>query len=163
MVRENKTSQSLSNTLPKITNSFNGQIWLNDAEWKTYLKRMPVRYLKLKKQLIDRDGADCAICGKPETIDQPLQIAHKIGFRIGVIGFGLTPDYLDGIDNVALAHRGKCNNKVELSPLLIGQRLLNLDLHLEKSPAVKNGLTFPTYDKTGNLTEIKFSKTAPAI
>jgi hypothetical protein len=87
---------------------FNGETFLTEVQWDTFKKRMPVRYIPKKKQII------CVVCNKESTEANPIQNAHIIGFRLGVLYLGLTPDYLDQDENIASAHRKKCNNVVEL-------------------------------------------------
>jgi hypothetical protein len=43
-----------------------------------------------------------------------LQSAHIIGFDIGVIDLGLTPEFLDSEKNIVTAHRRLCNKQSEL-------------------------------------------------
>lgn len=43
-----------------------------------------------------------------------FQNAHIIGFNIGVIDLGLTPEFLDSDDNIVTAHRIACNKATEL-------------------------------------------------
>jgi hypothetical protein len=50
----------------------------------------------------------------PVSLDNPLQSAHVIGFDVGVIDLGLTPEFLDSEENIVTAHRRTCNKKVEL-------------------------------------------------
>ena len=93
---------------PMKTNfGFDGRMFLTEAEHSTYLRRMPVRYVKHKKSLL------CCVCGKPGTKESPIENAHKIGFRDGIVRYWLTPDYLDREENIASAHRGACNSAVE--------------------------------------------------
>lgn len=86
---------------------------------------MPVRYVKRKK------ASACCICGLPATIDSPLENAHVIGFRVGVVKFKLTPDYLDRPENIKTAHRGKCNASVELSVTQVAELLPKYDVELK--------------------------------
>lgn len=88
---------------------FDGRMFLTESEWRTYLRRKPVRYVRGVRD------ATCTICGKPAMDDNPLQHSHRIGFDMGVIELALTPDFLDGPENIATAHRRKCNQLVELS------------------------------------------------
>lgn len=88
---------------------FDGKKFLTDDEWKCYLRRLHVRYIKKKKDAI------CCICGLPASAGKPLENAHKIPFAVGIRKYKLTPDYLDGDDNIVTAHRGMCNKKCELS------------------------------------------------
>lgn len=87
---------------------FEGRIFLSRPEWETYKKRMPVRYIEKKK------SQACEICGNPPTENNPLQNAHRIGFRMGILYLGLTPDYVDDYKNIVSAHRKQCNGEAEL-------------------------------------------------
>jgi hypothetical protein len=87
---------------------FDGRMFLTEAEWRTFCRRMPVRYIRKKKE------AACQVCGNPESLDNPFQNAHVISFNIGVIDLALTPDFLDSDDNIATAHRIACNKATEL-------------------------------------------------
>ena len=86
---------------------FDGRKFL--TEWRTYLRRKPVRYVHKAKTRV------CEICSLPGTRENPLQNAHRIGFDCGVRNLALTPEYLDDHTNIVTAHRIKCNNLVELS------------------------------------------------
>ena len=88
---------------------FDGRIFLTESEWRTYLRRMPVRYIKKTKQAV------CEICGRAPDDGNELQNAHKIGFGIGIAEFAFTPDFLDGDHNIVTAHKRICNRKAELS------------------------------------------------
>ena len=57
----------------------------------------------------------CQACGQPGSIENPLQSAHVIGFDLGVIDLGLTPEFLDSDKNIVTAHRQTCNRRSELS------------------------------------------------
>jgi hypothetical protein len=91
-----------------MAEGFDGRIFLTDAEHATYLRRMPVRYLHHKRKTL------CEVCGLPGTDDNPLQLAHIIGFSYGIKELKLTPDYLDKAENTKTAHRAVCNKAVEL-------------------------------------------------
>ena len=106
---------------------FDGRIFLTEAEYQTYLRRMPVRYIRKKHAPV------CAVCGLPGTTDNPLQHSHLIGFHRGITRFGLTPDYLDGHNNIVSAHRTTCNAKAEMSDAEVLTHLEGL------------GLTLPAY------------------
>lgn len=105
---------------------FNNRIFLTKAEWETYLKRMPVRYIKKEHSEF------CKICGKRPTVDNPLQHSHIIGFISGIRNFALTPDYLDSHQNIVSAHRKTCNKLAELSVLDVITYLNKKKLHLPK-------------------------------
>lgn len=87
---------------------FGDRMFLEYAEWATYRRRKPVRYIRRPK------AAVCQVCGLPGTNENPLQSAHRIGFDIGVIDLGMTPEFLDSDMNIVTAHRCGCNKKSEL-------------------------------------------------
>jgi hypothetical protein len=89
---------------------FEGRKFLTEQEWMTYLRRLPVRFVRHK--LADT----CCVCGKQASEDNPLQGAHKVPFSQGVRDYRLTPDWLDSENNIATAHRKNCNKAVELTP-----------------------------------------------
>jgi hypothetical protein len=90
---------------------FDDRMFLEEAEWLTYRRRRPVRYIRRPRALLcELEG-----CGLPGTPDNPLQSAHIIGFDVGVIDLGLTPDFLDSNKNIVTACRRKCNKKAELN------------------------------------------------
>lgn len=89
--------------------SFEGRIYLHDYEHQTYLRRMPVRFIR------HRIGETCHVCGGHGTTDNPLQKAHLIPFALGIRKFKLTPDFLDRAENIVAAHRDRCNKSAELS------------------------------------------------
>jgi hypothetical protein len=99
---------------------FDGRIFLHDYEHETYLRRMPVRYIRHK--LPDC----CAVCGKPSEIGNPLQASHLIPFIKGVRQFKLTPEFLDRKENIVSAHRLACNKSAELSDAQIVAYLASL-------------------------------------
>lgn len=118
-----------------IKDGFSGRVWLSYAEWSTYRRRAPVRYLsRLRTKLIQRDGPSCSVCGLSRPTK--IQIAHRVPFKIGVVDWGLTPDWLDGEDNLALAHAGKCNDQIEIVAGDIGRYLESLGIDIAKSPAI---------------------------
>ena len=88
---------------------FNGRIFLTREEHATYLRRMPVRFVRHKKEEV------CSVCGEPEKEDNRFENSHVIPFRIGVVALALTPDFLDEKENIRTAHKRKCNRAVELS------------------------------------------------
>ena len=104
----------------KRNQGFDGRMFLTESEWRTYLKRKPVRYVRRKCD------SNCTVCGKPAAGDNPLQHSHRIGFDMGVIDLALTPDFLDGPENIATAHRKLCNRSVELSLSQACKRLREL-------------------------------------
>lgn len=87
---------------------FDGRVFLIQSEWETYLRRKPVRYIKKKKVEL------CEVCGKEAVDGNPIQNAHIIGFSLGVIYLGLTPEYVDNDKNIISAHRKYCNYNAEL-------------------------------------------------
>lgn len=97
-----------SDPLVEFNLGFGGRMFLSRDEWATYRRRKPVRYIRRNH------GAKCAVCGNPASPDNPFQHAHQIGFKIGVIYLGLTPDYVDSKENIVTAHRRSCNQAAEL-------------------------------------------------
>lgn len=57
-----------------------------------------------------------------------------------MIDWGQTPDWLNRRENLALAHRKKCNSQLAMAPEEIALFLVDLGLNLEESPAVQAGL-----------------------
>jgi hypothetical protein len=90
---------------------FEGRMFLTKAEWDTYRRRKPVRFIR------GQHAEFCSVCNKPAEEDNPFQHAHRIGFEIGVIYLGLTPDYVDSHPNIVTAHKRKCNRESELTLL----------------------------------------------
>ena len=88
---------------------FDGRVFLLDSEYETYMRRMPVRYIKHKIP------NTCSVCGKEATADNPLEKAHLIPFNAGIKVYRLTPDFLDRKENIVAAHRKVCNKSAELS------------------------------------------------
>ena len=74
---------------------FDGRVFLLDSEYETYMRRMPVRYIRHKISNV------CAICGKEATNDNPLEKAHLIPFNLGIKKYRLTPDFLDRKENMS--------------------------------------------------------------
>jgi hypothetical protein len=87
---------------------FDGRQFLLEAEWTTYRRRKPVRYIRKPK------ASTCEVCGRQGTAADPLQNAHVIGFDVGVVDLALTPEYLDSDENIITAHRKTCNRASEL-------------------------------------------------
>ena len=87
-------------------------MFLTETEWQTYLRRRPVRYVRVK--LLGKEKK-CEICGKPDSEENPVQAAHRIPFSKGVEKFAFTPDWLDRKENLGWACRRKCNQKMEWS------------------------------------------------
>jgi|ERR1017187_2751192 hypothetical protein len=88
---------------------FDGRVFLEETEWRTYCRRKPVRYIRHPKAIV------CCVCGLPGSEQNPLQNAHIIGFDMGVVDFALTPDFLDSAQNIVTAHRRGCNKKTEVN------------------------------------------------
>jgi hypothetical protein len=92
---------------------FDGRTFLTEQEWRSYLRRPPVRYPR-RSNPIAKDSV-CGICGPPEgPTFGTLQLAHRIPFTRGLCKLALTPDFLDHPRNLVVAHRHACNKKVEL-------------------------------------------------
>ena len=105
---------------------FGGRMFLDEAEWLTYCKRKPVRYIRTAK------CAKCQVCGLPASAENPLQNAHIIGFDVGVIDLGMTPEFLDSEKNIVTAHRRSCNKQSELK--LAGSMARLRDLGITELP-----------------------------
>ena len=86
---------------------FDGRTFLTEEEWRTYLRRKPVRYIRRATREF------CEICGGGRDAENPFQHAHRIGFDIGVVRLALTPEFLDGEQNLVTAHRATCNKSAE--------------------------------------------------
>jgi hypothetical protein len=93
----------------KCNLGFDGRTFLTEAEWRTYLRRKPVRYIKKAKT--DR----CEVCGEAAGPANPFQNAHRIGFDLGIVALALTPEFLDSDANITTAHRATCNKGAELA------------------------------------------------
>ena len=89
---------------------FDGRMFLTEEEWRTYVRRKPVRFIDKKRDEV------CQVCGRLAGDRDPLQNAHRISFGLGVICLALTPDFLDDDANIVTAHRKGCNAKAELGP-----------------------------------------------
>lgn len=87
---------------------FRGRVFLEEYEWLTYSRRLPVRRIRRAHSGV------CAVCGQAGEPSNPLEHSHKIGFKVGVLLLGLTPDFLDGPDNIVSAHKKVCNRSAEL-------------------------------------------------
>ncbi len=123
----------------KTNIGFNNRVFLTKSEWQTFIKRMPVRYIKKKKKQI------CEVCFQPPTKDNPLESSHIIGFKIGIVNFALTPDFLDKDQNIYSAHKRKCNKKVELD--LVGTCLRLKELGIKFLPNFLPKDTIETWNK----------------
>jgi hypothetical protein len=107
---------------------FDGRMFLDKAEWLTYCRRKPVRYPKKPKADV------CSVCLLPGSPENPLQNAHIIGFDVGVIELGLTPEFLDSPENIVTACRRDCNKRSELGLKGSMDRLRELGVQQEQLP-----------------------------
>lgn len=126
----------------KIKNGFGNRVWLTSEQWETYRRCAPVRYVRkaLEKALKKKDKNVCAVCHeKSDPIS--LTASHIIPFQAGIVDWGLTPDWLNSISNLKLAHKKTCNKAVSLSPNEVAEKLVNAyGFDLGDSPAVRSGL-----------------------
>lgn len=99
--------------MSKSWKGFEGRVFLEEYEHQTYLRRPPVRY-SAKSLPASSVKSVCAVCGKMGSLDNPLQVAHRVPFTSGVLVWRLTPDWLDSPHNLVLAHRTACNRAAEL-------------------------------------------------
>lgn len=90
---------------------FDGRVFLTKEEHETYCRRLPVRYAAKN---LGTKRVICSKCGKPATLENPLQAAHLIPSGAGIMRFWLTPDWLDGPDNLIWAQKRKCNKEAEI-------------------------------------------------
>ncbi len=93
---------------------FENEPFLTEAEWRTYLNRMPVRYAERDFRKARPPSGFCEVCGQRDAADNPLQVAHRIPFREGVRDLALTPTFLDHPDRLKWAHRKECNDAVAM-------------------------------------------------
>lgn len=100
--------------------SFENRIFLLETEYETYMRRMPVRYIRHPVSKV------CAVCGQEGTAENPIQKAHLIPFNSGIKEFKLTPDFLDRRENIVAAHRNFCNKKAEMSEQAISEFVYQL-------------------------------------
>lgn len=91
-----------------VDDGFGGRVFLTKEEWTTYRRRAPVRYIKRVHAPL------CFVCELPASAQAPFQHAHRIGFKMGVLVLGLTPDFVDSSFNIVTAHRRRCNGEAEL-------------------------------------------------
>ncbi len=133
----------LVNSNMKINIGFNDRIFLTKEEWQTYIRRMPVRYIKKKKKEL------CEICGEPSSKDNPFESSHIIGFKIGIVSFGLTPDFLDRDENIVSAHKRLCNSEAEITAQDVCKRLKSLGI--EKLPDFLPNETLVEWEKTNSI------------
>jgi hypothetical protein len=138
-----------------ISAGFGSRKWLTVDEWMTYRRRVAVRYpQKARKFVSNRDGEKCCICGMKGTLQRPIQLAHRVPFKIGVIDWGLCPDWLDSVSNLCLAHRGACNDNAEIKESDIPAWLCKLGLDLNDSPAIYTGAL--TINESSLITTLNF-------
>lgn len=83
-----------------------------------------------------RQDGKCIVCG---ISDGELQLAHRVPFQIGVIDWGITPEWLDRPDNLVIAHKEKCNDLCELMDEEILQELETAGACIEDSPVAACG------------------------
>lgn len=102
---------------------FDERTFLNEHEYVTYCRRLPVRYAAKN---LGRKPEKCEVCGGAPTPDNPLQAAHRIPFGKGILQFRLTPDWLDSRENLVWAHKRLCNRRAEMSIDDIREHLGNL-------------------------------------
>ena len=102
---------------------FDNRMFLTPEEHLVYKRRPPVRY---SARGMNGHNGICEVCGESFTDNNPAQVSHRIPFTKGVIGFGLTPDWLDSTQNLRWAHRKGCNKLVELSDAQIKQYLVDV-------------------------------------
>ena len=124
----------------KINIGFDERIFLTKQEWETYIRRMPVRYIRKRKKEL------CEICGKPPSKDNPFDSSHIIAFRIGVANFGLTPDFVDSDENIVTAHKKLCNSEAEITIQDVCKRLRSLGI--EKLPDFLPNETLEAWNNT---------------
>lgn len=114
-----------------------------------------------RARVVARDGAGCSTCDETcEDLLRPIELAHRIPFKVGVVDWGLTPDWLDGVDNLCLAHRGACNDRAELVADAIPARLRHLGLSVENSPAVASGMLIVTMTAGAEVVEFRTGVTS---
>jgi hypothetical protein len=111
---------------------FEGRVFLTEAESATYRRRLPVRYSARNASV---SNGLCEICGLQADEGNPLQAAHKVPFNVGLLRYGLTPDWLDGPHNLTWAHRVKCNKRAELTVPMIDVLVAELRTHGDAGPA----------------------------
>jgi len=71
-------------------------------------------------------GTVCSFCGLRESVDNPLQAAHRIPAR-AIVDFAVKPEILNRSDNFVWAHRRLCNDAVELRREQVVWRLMALE------------------------------------
>lgn len=140
-----------------LSEGYGGRAWLSLTEWETYRRRVAVRYpQKTRAQVVARDGEFCSICGgDDDSGTRPIQLAHRVPFKLGVVDWGLSPDWLDGLENLCLAHRGACNDEAELKTAQIPAHLRGLGLKIDDSPALSSGLVVVTSAANGDVAKFR--------
>ena len=98
------------------TPGFGSRTFLTEEEWRTYLRRPPVRrgYIRFRQIHGNYSKRNCVVCGRPGSADNPIQAAHRVNALNGVRYLALTPDFLDDPARLAWAHRRVCNLRLEL-------------------------------------------------
>lgn len=146
-----------------IKDGFEGRAWLTEAEWGTYRRRVAVRYNESKRATVaSRQGGMCFTCGEAPLEGHKMQLAHRVPFRVGVIDWGLTPDWLDRADNLCLTHAGACNHAAELTASEIAKLLRASGFNLADSPAVASGEMVVTVCAEGDIVEFRHGITSAA-
>lgn len=146
----------ISRAVLGIKDGFEGRAWLTEAEWATYRRKVAVRYNRSKRAtVVSRPGDLCFTCGEAAVEGHKMQLAHRIPCRVGVIDWGLTPDWLDHVDNLCLAHSGACNHAAELTTSEIAKFLRASGLDLAESPAVASGEMVVTFGADDDIVEFR--------
>lgn len=141
-----------------IAEGFGARVWLTPAEWDTYRRRVAVRYTGSRRPaVLERDGEMCSVCGESASEGATLQLAHRVPFKLGVVDWGLTPDWLDSVENRCFTHRVGCNDRAELLTSDIPSHLRKLGHRLEDSPAVSAGFVVVTPTVDGDRVEFRFN------
>lgn len=145
-----------------LKEGFEGRVWLTASEWETFRRRVAVRYpQRSRPKVVERDGCRCSVCGLDAADGRPkIQLAHRVPFKIGVVDWGRTPDWLDGIENLFLAHAGGCNDQVELQRSAIPAHLRSLGHRLDESPSVSAGMVRITPGVDGDVVEFRSGLTS---
>jgi len=96
---------------------FGGRTFLTEDEWRTYLRRPPVRrgYIRFRQIHGNGAGKRCVVCRKTGSAENPIQAAHRINALNGVRYLALTPEFLDEPGRLVWAHRRICNLRVEMN------------------------------------------------
>ena len=102
---------------------FDGRVFLTPEEHATYLRRPPVRY---SRRGVEPHSGVCEVCGLEESVENPLQVSHRVAFLAGVRHFWLTPEWLDSARNLVWAHKRTCNKAAEITHDEIGRYLQSM-------------------------------------